>query len=274
MIKTDYFKEIQHLRDVREKRLKNNPQSWLALIGLFRLEEGDNPFGEADDNKIVLAGSGLARCGSFHLENGQITLKSRPELNLTVNDLAPEPRNLQTDHDKETDLIKTGSLTMMILQRGKNHYLRVWDRESPAVANFTGLKYYPIQPEYRVAAEFIPYDPPLTIKIQDVIGIEHDGNLAGEVHFDLHGITCRLVAESSEDELLFNFTDETRKDTTYPGGRYLMADKPKEGQVILDFNRATNWPCAYTAFATCPFPPVENRLPVRIEAGEMRYKDH
>ena len=274
MTDVNYFGEIQQFREARDERLKTNPQTWLALIGLFRLDEGDNFFGADDNNKIVLAKCGQRQCGSFSLKNGSITLIPNPETQIKVNDLPPEPRNLRTDQDEDTDLIRVGSLTMMILLRGKDHYLRIWDRESPGITDFKGLKYYSINSEYRIAATFLPYVPLKVIKIQDVIGTEYDGHLVGEARFNLNGTDCRLVAEKSGDELLFSFTDETRKDTTYPGGRYLMAKMPEDGQVTLDFNRAVNWPCAYTAFATCPLPPAENQLPIRIEAGEMRFQEH
>jgi uncharacterized protein len=65
------------------------------------------------------------------------------------------------------------------------------------------------------------------------------------------------------------FTDATSGVTTYPANRSLQVDAPAaDGTVTLDFNRATNLPCAYTEFATCPLPPAENRLPVAVEAGE------
>jgi uncharacterized protein (DUF1684 family) len=274
MSKTSFVEQVQAIRAARDARMKTSPQSWLALIGLFRLEAGENPFGAFAANKIVLAKCGEAQCGSFHLENGTVRLLPQLNTNLKVNDLPPESRDLKTDRDEQTDLIRAGSLTMMVLQRGNDHYLRVWDGESPAVDNFTGLRYYPIKPAYRIVVKFVPYDPPKTIQIQDVIGGEHDGFLAGEAHFNLHGTECYLVAEDAGDELLFSFTDETRNDTTYPGGRYLTTEEPQNDQMILDFNLAVNWPCAYTAYATCPLPPAENHLSVRIEAGEMRYQEH
>jgi uncharacterized protein (DUF1684 family) len=274
MTDSSYLDEIQNLRSTRDERLKTNPQSWLALIGLFRLESGDNLFGAEATNKIVLAKCGEAHCGSYHLENGSVRLLSEPNSCVTVNNLPPKPRKLQTDHDEDTDLIRVGSLVMMVLERGEDHYLRVWDKGASAVSHFNGLRYFPINPAYRITAMFVTYDPPKPVKIQDVIGGENDGFLAGEAHFNLHGVDCHLVAEEDGDDLLFSFTDLTSKDTTYPGGRYLITDKPQEDRVILDFNRAVNWPCAYTAFATCPLPLAENRLTVRIEAGEMRYSEH
>jgi uncharacterized protein (DUF1684 family) len=269
-----YSEGIQNIRNARDERLKTNPQSWLSLIGLFRLESGDNLFGAEATNKIVLAKCGEAQCGSYHLENGSVRLLHEPNSSITVNNLPPELRKLLTDHDEETDLMRVGSLMMMVLVRGDDHYLRVWDKAAPAVSHFKGLKYFTINPAYRITAMFVAYEPPKPIKIQDVIGDDHDGFLAGEARFNLHGVDCCLVAEEDGDDLLFSFTDLTSKDTTYSGGRYLTADNPQDDRVILDFNKAVNWPCAYTSFATCPLPQAENRLTVHIEAGEMRYSDH
>ena len=126
MTDNSYIEEIQNLRSARDTRLKTNPQSWLALIGLFRLETGDNHFGAETTNKIVLANCGEAHCGSFHLENGSVRLRRAPNSYITVNNLPPEPTKIQTDHDEETDLIHVGSLVMMILERGD-------DRLSPGL---------------------------------------------------------------------------------------------------------------------------------------------
>ncbi|MGA9524755.1 MAG: DUF1684 domain-containing protein, partial [Myxococcaceae bacterium] len=68
--------------------------------------------------------------------------------------------------------------------------------------------------------------------------------------------------------------DLTNRSDTYGAGRFLYTDLPRDGQVVLDFNRAYNPPCAFTPYATCPLPTRENKLPIRIEAGEKRYGDH
>jgi uncharacterized protein (DUF1684 family) len=73
-----------------------------------------------------------------------------------------------------------------------------------------------------------------------------------------------------EDHLFIIFRDLTYRTTTYGAGRFLYAPMPKDGKVILDFNKAENPPCAFTAFATCPLPPRGNRLNVSIPAGEKR----
>ena len=274
MSNSPYTQTILDFRKARDERVKTNPQNWLALIGLFRLDEGENHFGTEPTNKIVLPEFTQKHCGSFHKKAGDISVQPLPDSNLTVNGLIPEARTLRTDRDEDPDRIEIGPLIMMILQRGENYYLRVWNKEAVALKTFTGYRYFPIKPDYRIIARFLRYDPPRTIRILDAIGTEYDNYFFGEAHFSLHGVDCSLVAEGEMDgdELLFSFKDPTGKDLTYPGGRFLTTPKPENDQIILDFNQALNWPCAYTAFATCPLPPSENHLAVRIEAGEMRYQ--
>ncbi|HNH26746.1 MAG TPA: DUF1684 domain-containing protein, partial [Anaerolineales bacterium] len=113
--------------------------------------------------------------------------------------------------------------------------------------------------------------PKPTIRIEG-IGTEVQTFFMGEAQFTLNGKDYSLQAEESGDELLFNFKDETNTDTTYGGGRRFYLLPPEGDELILDFNLTDNWPCAYTPFATCPIPPKENTLKVRIEAGEKKFK--
>jgi uncharacterized protein (DUF1684 family) len=93
----------------------------------------------------------------------------------------------------------------------------------------------------------------------------------GSVAFTLNGRECRLDPVTEEASLFLIFKDLTSGKETYPAGRFLNTEMPKNGEVILDFNKAYNPPCAFTPFATCPLPPKQNHLPIRIEAGELRY---
>ncbi len=270
---TSYIDEILNIRKDRDKRMATNPHSWLSLIGLYRLEEGDNTFGAGSTNMIKLPEYPQESGGSFQNRKGKIRLLPHLDSGITINKNSPGIDFLHTDQDVEPDRIEIGTLTMMIIQRAELTYLRVWDRASLAVKNFNGLKYFPVDPKYRLKSRFITYDPPRTIMIMDVIGIEHESSLFGEAQFTWDGVDSSLVAEEDGDELLFSFTDKSRENLTYPGGRYLVTKKPVDGYVVLDFNQAINWPCAYTSFATCPLPPKENHLTVRIEAGEMKYHE-
>jgi len=263
---------ILESRKERDERVRNNPRHWLALAGLFCLEEGDNPFGSADSNKIVLPGFPHPRSGCLRLEGDQVSLTEAAE-GVLLNRHKAELRPLKADMDGDPDLIEAGRIHLMVIRRGGKSMLRAWDVESQALKDFKGFKYFPVNPAFCLKAAFIPYDPPKTFTITDVIGSLHESAMLGEVHFKLNGQDLVLQVEDADDEGLISFVDETRKDLTYPGGRLLTLPKPLGETLNLDFNTALNWPCAYTPWATCPLPPNSNILPVRIEAGEMRYHD-
>ncbi len=270
---TDYEESIHNIRAQRDKKIAADPLHWLNLVGLFWLDEGENSFGSDETNKISLPAFPHALCGTFQFKDGIVTLHPAKGVNITINGIAPEARPVATDREKTPDLISIGSLTMKIIIRGGAPLVRIWDRESSGIKNFTGFHYYPVKPEYRVVAKYVRYDPPKPIKVMEVIGTEINSALLGQAQFTLNGVACTLEAEQSGDELLFNFTDGTNKDTTYGGGRKFYLPKPEGDEIILDFNRTENWPCAYTPYATCPIPSEENRLPIKIEAGELKYHE-
>jgi uncharacterized protein (DUF1684 family) len=270
-----YENQILKFRAEREARLKENERSWLALAGLFWLEEGNNSFGSAPSNDIQLENTSVpANAGVFQYKNDVVILKVNDGTGITCNGLEVKSKALRTDIEEEPDFIELGSIILVAIKRGKNCLIRVWDRDYPSRKNFTGLKHFPITPAYRIAARFVPYDPPRIMKIRDVIGEEYEVEFPGFAIFTLGGKECRLEAEKTDNGLFFNFYDPTNGNGSYPGGRFLICDPPTDREVILDFNMAYNPPCAYTDYATCPLPPAQNRLPVRIPAGEMIYRHH
>jgi hypothetical protein len=110
------------------------------------------------------------------------------------------------------------------------------------------------------------------LQITDVLGNQFEMPHVGYVTFEWEGQRCQLQAVGDEKNLYLSFRDKTNADTTYGGGREVETELPKDGKVTIDFNLTHNPPCAYTDFATCPLPPAENVLPVRIEAGEQIYR--
>jgi uncharacterized protein (DUF1684 family) len=70
------------------------------------------------------------------------------------------------------------------------------------------------------------------------------------------------------------FWDQTGRDTTYGAGRFLYAPLPEGDHVLLDFNQAFSPPCAFTPYSACPLAPAQNRLAVRVEAGEKSPPPH
>jgi uncharacterized protein (DUF1684 family) len=267
---TNYIESIKDHRKKREAEFASDPLSWLNLVGLYWLEEGENSFGSSPGAKISLPQFPQPISGYFLFQGGKVTV--HPSADMTMNGQAVEPRPLFTDKDPKADLLDVGVLTMKVIVRGADTLIRIWDREAELKKGFDGFNYYPVNSEYKVTAKFIRYDPPSpAIRIKG-IGTEVPTFFMGQARFTLNGEECALEAEESGNELLFNFKDATNNDATYGGGRRFYLPPPDGDEIVLDFNLADNWPCAYTPYATCPIPPRENALKTRVEAGELRFK--
>lgn len=264
---------VMKWREEREERLRTSERSWLVLVGLFWLKEGANSFGSDPVCDFVLPPSAPQKAGAFHFKDGQVTLKLEPGVTASCNDGELPARPLLDDQQEQPDFLRMGQLILVVLKRGTSTLIRVWNVDHPARAEFSGLNFYPYKPEYRMAAKYEGYAPFKMVRQKDIIGETYDNKMLGQVVFTWDGKEYRLDAEDAGDGLFIAFRDATNAKTTYAGGRYLLTDKPENGQVLIDFNRAYNMPCAYTMFATCGLPPTENRLPISIEAGEQKYKD-
>lgn len=250
-----YVASIEKWRGEREAALKADG-GWLTVAGLFWLKEGNNTF---DMNPQV---------GVFEFHAGKTVLHVAPGHAVAVNGKQVTSAELRPDKD----IVTTGPLTMFVIKRGDRYGIRLKDRNAEARRNFKGLHWYPVNEAYRVTARFVPYNPPKQIPVPNVLGQVENMPSPGYVAFQLNGKEYRLdpVAEGGT-ELFFIFRDPTSAKETYPSGRFLYAKPPNDGKVALDFNQAVNPPCAFTPYATCPLPPPQNVLAVRIEAGEKRY---
>jgi uncharacterized protein (DUF1684 family) len=267
----DYRSQIMQWRERRVKSLTSD-SGWLTVAGLFWLKEGKNTVGAAPGNSIVLPkGSAADVLGTFEFHNGVTTFVAAPGADVTVDGKPASTAVLKTDMSGNPDMVQTRALTMFVIQRGNRFGIRLKDRNAAARKEFTGIKYFPIDESYRVTAKFVPFNPPRKIAVPNILGDTSEEPSPGYVEFTLRGKTCRLTPVQEDDELFFIFKDLTSGKETYPPGRFLYTAMPKNGEVVLDFNKAYNPPCAFTPYATCPLPPAENHLPVRLEAGELRY---
>ena len=185
----------------------------------------------------------------------------------------PPGIDLQIDASGKPTILELGSLNFYLIKRGDRLGVRIKDKQSPLRASFQELDNYPIRPEWRIVARFEPYKDK-KIPIANIVGLVEDNPSPGAVVFDWQGKTYRIDAleGSPEGGLFLVFGDRTNGKETYGAGRFLDTDPPKDGKVVVDFNTAYNPPCAFTAFATCPLPPAQNKLAVAIEAGEKNFK--
>jgi uncharacterized protein (DUF1684 family) len=168
-------------------------------------------------------------------------------------------------------LVEAGDRRIEVIRRTGSAALRIHDPKSPHLQAYSGIPAYPPSEQWRVAGTFTPYAQPKTVTTGAVVeGLQHHLNAVGVIDFELAGAALQLVAFGGrEGGLQVLFTDGTSGVTTYPGARSLSVAEPgADGTVTLDFNRASNLPCSFTDYATCPVAPAENRLPVAVEAGE------
>lgn len=266
-----YRNRIAKWRKDQEADLKKDG-GWLSVAGLFWLKEGENRLGTDPSCGVLLPpGSAPGFAGTLTLNEGRVTLHVADCVTMTRSGKPVMTQEMHSDHTGAPDRVDLGSLTLTVIQRGGRTGIRLYDKNSASRKAFHGMHWYPIDPTYCVTADFVPYEPPQTLAITNVLGDTQEVPCPGYVAFTLHGQTYRLEAQSSGNGLFFNFQDETSGETTYPAGRFLDAPKPQNGKVTLDFNQAVNPPCAFTTFATCPLPPRANRLAVRIAAGELTH---
>ncbi|MFF9070454.1 DUF1684 domain-containing protein [Streptomyces sp. NPDC014891] len=165
-----------------------------------------------------------------------------------------------------------GVAVIEVARRGGHDIVRPRHPGHPLRVAFAGTPAYAPAPRWAVTGRYVPFDAPRPTTVgASVEGLQHVYDAPGSITFRLAGRDLELIAFNGYTPGGFTvlFTDETSGVTTYAANRSLRIDAPgPDGEVLLDFNRATNLPCAYTDFATCPLPPAENRLPVAVEAGE------
>ena len=246
---------------------------WLTVTGLFWLKPGRNLAGSGPGSSIRLPSKAPPQVGVFDLANGRITFTAADGVTVTSGGAPVRSRAMDTSEGDRTALA-IGDLRMFVIQREDRYAVRLRDMNSAMRRAFKGLEYFPVSESYRVDARFTAYPEPRTIRVPNVLGRTPGMVSPGYVTFSIAGAQVRLepVYETDErQDLFFIFKDGTSRDATYPAGRFLHAPLPENGKVTIDFNLAYNPPCAFTDFATCPLPPKQNQLAVRIEAGEKAY---
>lgn len=267
--------EIQSWRAQRLASLTSE-NGWLTLVGLYWLKPGENTLGRAPGNTIVLDHPGLAKsAGSFVLEHDTVRFRALADAGVTLDGKPVTQIDLRPDTSGSPTVLASGTLRFLIIERARRLGVRVRDVEHPLRTNFAGLDYFPVAVEWARLARFHPYDPVKRVPIVNVLGMVVDMDSPGYLTFEAAGREWRLDAllESADsDELFLMFVDATSGRETYGAGRFLYVPLPVGGNVLVDFNKAYNPPCAFNEFATCPLPPRQNRLTLRVEAGERNYQ--
>ncbi|HSM60133.1 MAG TPA: DUF1684 domain-containing protein [Longimicrobiales bacterium] len=282
--------EVAAFAATREAELEA-PDSWLSLIGLHWLEQGETTLGAAPDNDIVLPeGKAAPRVGRLRVEGTAVRFVAEPGVRviqgvdstiaLSAGTGAIPPDTTADPEVAEADLsaspgpgkyvvLRHGPVNWIVIRRGDRVALRLRDNENEVYRAFQGIERYPTSLDWRVTARWVPHDK--TVAVPDVLGevSEEPSPAALEFWIDGERHTLDVTGDPDAARHMLVFADETSGRETYGGGRYLWVDRPDErGRVVIDFNKAYNPPCVWTPFATCPLPSRDNRLALAVEAGE------
>lgn len=266
----------QPWRAERRARL-TRADGWTSLVGLHWIEPGEHYFGSDGDNGIRLA-MGPPHAGMLSRKGDRFRVVPERGVALTL-DGAPlkGSATLLTDADENGPSVlgfDDGKGLVTLIKRGERYALRVRHADAPTRTGFKGIDYWPGGEDWVVTAKFVPHAPGRTVPIANIVGTIENVPNPGAVEFEHDGRRFRIEAlDEGEETLFLVFADRTSGRGSYPAGRFLDVPRPDAaGQVVIDFNKAYNPPCAFTAFATCPLPPPENRLDLEITAGEKTYR--
>jgi len=269
-----YLAEMQRWQQKRIDNLKS-PTGWLNLAGLFWLKAGENTAGADSTNAIIFPKNQAPDfAGAFILQDSVVLFRAKPGINVTHNDSVISSMIMRNDTERNPTRLALGTLNWTIIKRGEKYGVRLRDDEHPLRKEFAGIEAFPIDSTWRLEAKFEANDPPKIIAVPTILNTITAEPSPGAFVFNIDGKTYRLDAtgKMTDKELFIIFADQTNGKETYGAGRFLYVLTPQaSGNVVIDFNKAYNPPCAFTPYATCPLPPEQNTLPARITAGEKNY---
>ena len=270
MATNKYEKEVlQWQAKVYEGLVREN--SWLALSGLYWLNEGRNLIGSNPMCEVVLPDRAPTYIGVADFDGKTVRYMAAEGLQVKVNGRLVKKAILRSSRDAKPSFITWNETLRMVLHKhAENYAIRIWDNERPERFSLPPLKWFPINKHFRVRGSYTRYPETQVIDHPDTLGETVEDRVDGYVKFKFEGKTYKLDAsETKSGKLFIKFRDETSKKESYPPSRYYYTEPVKNGRVTIDFNYAYSPPCAFTPYATCIFAPPQNTLPFRVEAGEI-----
>lgn len=268
-----FGREIEAWRTARVAEL-TQPENWLTLVGLHFLKPGTGTVGRGKQNDVVIA-AGPERLGTVTVEGDSVRFTVAAGVDATIDGQRVGSAELKAaDGPVPATLVRFGAASLFAMKPGGRVAIRVKDNAAPARTQFAGLEYFPIDRKWRIEARWEAFEKSRLMPFTDVRGITGPMIVPGKAVFEWEGKRYELlpIDEGRDKPLFFVIADLTSGKETYGACRFIYTEWPKDGKVILDFNRAENPPCAFTAFAMCPLPPRENRLPFAVTAGEKTYR--
>jgi uncharacterized protein (DUF1684 family) len=273
MVDKKYFDEIKIYQQQLDEQLRT-PDGWLTLVGLHWLHEGENSVGSDPESSIPLPeGTCPAQIGTLVKTEHKVIFKPTDSVDVFTGDQPIKSEiELESDLNRNQTILSIGDVSFYLVIRGNRYGIRVKQENSPIRMNFEGRVWWPVDEERRVVANIEYYDPQKIVDVPDILGNVNKTAMDCALNFEIDGRTYSLDAFGlPSGQFYILFQDLSCQNGSYPAGRFLVTEYPEDETVVIDFNKAHNPPCAFTAYATCPLPPEQNHMSVAIQAGE-RYK--
>jgi uncharacterized protein (DUF1684 family) len=272
----NYVKTINDWHTKRENFLKQ-PNGWLNLEGLFWLHKGINKFGKAEGMDCKFANKKFPDyLGDFIYEGDSVQWVNKNKNNVKIdNKVIQVPSMTVFKTDGLTKTMDWSHFSWVVIKREDKVGIRFRNLEAATLKKFKGIESFPIDSSWRLKAVLVQPEQNL-LMITNVLGQTTAQKSAGRLLFTIDNKEYTLdVIDEGGPNFFIVFGDETAGKTTYGAGRFIDLPKPDAlGNTEIDFNKAYNPPCAFTAYATCPLPPPQNRLKLSITAGEKNYGHH
>jgi uncharacterized protein (DUF1684 family) len=266
-----YVKQVEAWRAKHEA---DYTRDYVPLAGLYFLKPGVNSAGSAASNSVVLPARVPGSVGRFIYQDGRARFEPAAGAGVTLDGKpVTSPIDLRPDGESEpAHRLRIGEVAFWVHKSGDRRGIRVHDPQSQIARAFAGYRWFPIDEKYRVTGRFVKDPAPRELKIPTLVGDYDVYQTEGVVEFTLLGQTLRMRPMTTRPgRLYFIFRDGTSGKETYEAARFLYSDLKADGTTVLDFNEAYNPPCSFNPYTTCPIPPAENRLAIRIMAGERDY---
>ena len=277
-----YEQSVNDWHKFRIEQLKK-PNGWLNLEGLFWLHKGKNSFGQAEGSDCRYASPSKANVyfpshlGDFIYEGDSVVWLSNEKDAVKVNDQIIAPKGRALVYKDKAAVIKSDykQFSWNIIKREDKMGVRFRNLKAKDLLTFKDVDRFQIDSQWRLKAVLVQPVQDF-LMITNVLGQTTPTKNAGKLVFTVQNQQYTLdVIDEGGKQLFIVFADQTSGKTTYGAGRFIDINKPDaNGNTVIDFNLAYNPPCAFTPFATCPLPPVQNRLPFEIPVGEKNYGHH
>lgn len=251
-------------------KIAENRKGYLSIASLYKLDTGSHSFGKDSTNDLVLNIKNIpAYLGTVTMHGDSVGFRSNEAITFYRKSDSTEVQHVSTitlDEKGWSDTFYSDSVSFMILTRNKTPYLRVLDPNNHAITAFKGFERFDINNEFIFNGYFKYFDPSKVQMVPSIMGGTETTTFVGIASFEYKGETYSFEV-GEEGFVMLN--DNTAGNETYGGGRYFYLELPEtDGEIIIDFNKMYNPPCAFSKYTVCLFAPQQNHFPFKIKAGE------